>query len=71
MNINNAHFGKIEMFFFVHVEMAFVLTSTIYFNIWALSNSKGVLCIYVVQHWDNLHTPNARWLVYYNVHILA
>ena len=30
--------GKMEKFFDVHVEMAFVLTSTVQFKIWTLSS---------------------------------
>ena len=30
--------GKSEMFFDVHVGMAFVLTSTVQFHIWTLSS---------------------------------
>ena len=37
-------------FFDVHVEMAFVLTSTIQFDIWTLSKLYGMLCIYVVKN---------------------
>ena len=42
INIKDNHFGKNEMFFDVHVEMAFALASIIQFNIWTLSKSLKI-----------------------------
>ena len=68
MNIGDVYFGKREIYFDVHVKPTFVLASTV----------KLILLIFGefstnmwVETWDILHTPNARWLAYYGLHILA
>jgi hypothetical protein len=50
VNINDVNFGKSEIVYYVHVNMVFVLTSIIHFNIWTLSNLERILCIYVVRN---------------------
>ena len=48
-----------------------MLTPTIQCNFWTLFDSKGILCLNVTKKWHDLHTPNARWLACYGLHILA
>ena len=59
MIIIDVYFGESEIFCGVHLQMAFVLHQSfnVTFGHWNI--------------WDNLHTPNVRWLAYYDWHILA
>ena len=50
MNIKDVYSGKSDVYSYVHVEMAFVLASTIPFNIWTFSKIEGILCIHVVRN---------------------
>ena len=43
MNIRDVYFDKSKTFFGVHLDMAFVLTSTIQINIWTLYDFEGIL----------------------------
>ena len=42
-DIRDVYFDKSKTFFGVHLDMAFVLTSTIQINIWTLYNFEGIL----------------------------
>ena len=55
----------------IHVRTTFVLTLTVHFNIWIFSNFRKVFAYVWLKIWDNLHVPKARWLAYYDLHILA
>ena len=75
--INSCHFNAnsawtSKMFVLVKVKWE-RLTSTIQFNMWTLSkiwrNFSRILC--GLEIWDSLHTPNARWLAYCDLHNLA
>jgi hypothetical protein len=52
------------LFFDVHVETAFVLTSTVQFTIRTLSSFKDFFAYTWLEIWGSLHTPEARWLAY-------
>ena len=64
---------KMKMLFDVHVYTTFVLTLSVLLNFWTLYGIVRILCIYVVRAitelWDSLHTPNARWLAFWNLHV--
>jgi hypothetical protein len=67
----------IEVFFYIvlfcfHVEMSFVLTSTVQLNILdTLDFFKNSFVYMWLETWDTLHSPNARWLAYFDLHIFA
>ena len=42
MNINDVYSCKSEITFYVHVNIVFVLTLTVQFDIWTLSDFKGI-----------------------------
>ena len=73
MNIQDTCFDESDMFLDVCIELAFVLTSTISFDIYSLPKFEGILCIYVVRIYEiySLHNPNARRLAYCSLYILA
>ena len=44
-----------------------MLTSIVQFNMWTYFDFWRLLCIHV-DIWENIHTPNARWLAYWFAH---
>ena len=71
INICHFKFGRIELFFDVHVRMVFVLTTTVEFNIGHSQILKNCFAYMLLEIWDSLHIPHARWLAYCGLHILA
>ena len=58
-------------YIYIYVQLAFVLTLTAQFNIWTFSKLKELFAFMWLGIWDNLHTPNARWLAYCDLHTFS
>ena len=71
MNNGDIYFGKSEIILDVRVKTAFVLTSSIYCNIWTLYDFIGILCMYVVKNMGQFTYSKCTGLAYSCLHISA
>lgn len=68
LTINNIYLGKSESSFDVYVNMVFVLTLTIQFNIWIFFLREFFTYMWL-EIWDNVYTPNASlsWFAFFGM----
>jgi hypothetical protein len=72
MNINDVYFGKNDYFFIdVCVKTSLSLHPPFSFTFGHSLNYREFFTYLWLEIWDILYTPNARWLAYYDLRILA